>query len=213
MQKNDFKGKDPEPSDEQLAVSAAKGDDAALTVLTVRYMPVVAGRALGYFSDGYDSDDLIQEGMIGLIKAIRSFSPEKGASFHTFALLCIDRNIISAVRMSLSAKRIPPSSLLYIDHSDDDSPDAESLLYDRKPNPEDAIISKDTVERINARLSGLLSKTEFEVFELYLKGCSYDTIAERLSISRKSVDNAVCRAKGKLKNYIRLFEDKYDMPQ
>ena len=151
--------------------------------------------------------------MIGLIKAIRSFSPEKGASFHTFALLCIDRNIISAVRMSLSAKRIPPSSLLYIDQSDDDSPDAESLLYDRKPNPEDAIISKDTVERINARLSGLLSKTEFEVFELYLKGCSYDTIAERLSISRKSVDNAVCRAKGKLKNYIRLFEDKYDMPQ
>lgn len=115
--------------------------------------------------------------------------------------------------MSLSAKRIPPSSLLYIDQSDDDSPDAESLLYDRKPNPEDAIISKDTVERINARLSGLLSKTEFEVFELYLKGCSYDTIAERLSISRKSVDNAVCRAKGKLKNYIRLFEDKYDMPQ
>ena len=163
MQKNDFKGKDPEPSDEQLAVSAAKGDDAALTVLTVRYMPIVAGRALGYFSDGYDSDDLIQEGMIGLIKAIRSFSPEKGASFHTFALLCIDRNIISAVRMSLSAKRIPPSSLLYIDQSDDDSPDAESLLYDRKPNPEDAIISKDTVERINARLSGLLSKTEFEV--------------------------------------------------
>ena len=213
MQKNDFKGKDPEPSDEQLAVSAAKGDDAALTVLTVRYMPIVAGRALGYFSDGYDSDDLIQVGMIGLIKAIRSFSPEKGASFHTFALLCIDRNIISAVRMSLSAKRIPPSSLLYIDQSDDDSPDAESLLYDRKPNPEDAIISKDTVERINARLSGLLSKTEFEVFELYLKGCSYDTIAERLSISRKSVDNAVCRAKGKLKNYIRLFEDKYDMPQ
>lgn len=213
MQKNDFKGKGPEPSDEQLAVSAAKGDDAALTVLTVRYMPVVAGRALGYFSDGYDSDDLIQEGMIGLIKAIRSFSPEKGASFHTFALLCIDRNIISAVRMSLSAKRIPPSSLLYIDQSDDDSPDAERLLYDRKPNPEDAIISKDTVERINARLSGLLSKTEFEVFELYLKGCSYDTIAERLSISRKSVDNAVCRAKGKLKNYIRLFEDKYDMPQ
>ena len=200
-------------SENDIINLAQNKEDSAMEYLLEKYKPLVRQKTRKLFLIDGDKDDLIQEGMIGLIKAIRSFSPEKGASFHTFALLCIDRNIISAVRMSLSAKRIPPSSLLYIDQSNDDSPDAESLLYDRKPNPEDAIISKDTVERINARLSGLLSKTEFEVFELYLKGCSYDTIAERLSISRKSVDNAVCRAKGKLKNYIRLFEDKYDMPQ
>ena len=200
MQKNDLKRDRPEMSDEQLAKLAAEGNTSALTILTVRYMPVVRSRAAGYFSDGYEFEDLAQEGMIGLLKAIKGYSPEKGASFHTFALLCIDRNIISAVRMSLSSKRIPPSSLLYIDQSGEDSANMGDLFFCRYQSPEDMLINKDTVERIYSELEKLLSRAELKVFKLYLKGYTYETIASRLSMSKKAVDNAVCRAKNKLKN-------------
>ena len=188
MQRDDKKTNKAELSDEQLVKAVQDGNPSALTVLTVRYMPIVISRAEGYFSDGYDKEDLAQEGMIGLLRAIRSYNDDRGASFHTFALLCIDRNIISAVRSSLSAKKIPSSSL-----------QGDTLLAD-KASPEDDLIAKDTVERIYSELEGILSKTEFAVFKLYLKGNTYEAISSKLSLTKKAVDNAVCRARKKLKS-------------
>ena len=193
MHKINSKIQNGEVSDLQLVKAAQSGSSSALTVLTVRYAPVVLSRAEGYFSDGYEKEDLAQEGMIGLLRAIRSFSEEKGASFHTYALLCIDRNIISAVRSSLSAKKIPSSSLLYLDEIQ-----GECFLSDGT-SPEDDIISKETVQSIYSELERVLSKTEFAVFSLYLKGNSYDSVSKKLSLSKKAVDNAVCRARKKLK--------------
>ena len=194
MQRDDKKTNKAELSDEQLVKAVQDGNPSALTVLTVRYMPIVISRAEGYFSDGSDKEDLAQEGMIGLLRAIRSYNDDRGASFHTFALLCIDRNIISAVRSSLSAKKIPSSSLLYIDEIQGDT-----LLAD-KASPEDDLIAKDTVERIYSELEGILSKTEFAVFKLYLKGNTYEAISSKLLLTKKAVDNAVCRARKKLKS-------------
>ena len=194
MQKDEKRLNKTELSDEQLVKAVQEGNSSALSVLTVRYMPVVISRAEGYFSDGYDKEDLAQEGMIGLLRAVRSYSSGKGASFHTFALLCIDRNIISAVRSSLSAKKIPSSSLLYIDEMQGDSVIADKASF------EEELIAGDTVERIYRELESILSKTEFAVFKLYLKGNTYEAISSRLSLTKKAVDNAVCRARKKLKS-------------
>ncbi len=194
MQKDKKRLNKTELSDEQLVKAVQEGNSSALTVLTVRYMPIVISRAEGYFSDGYDKEDLAQEGMIGLLRAVRSYSSDRGASFHTFALLCIDRNIISAVRSSLSAKKIPSSSLLYIDEMQGDSVIADKASF------EEELIAGDTVERIYRELESILSKTEFAVFKLYLKGNTYEAISSRLSLTKKAVDNAVCRARKKLKS-------------
>lgn len=194
MQKDEKRLNKTELSDEQLVKAVQKGNSSALTVLTVRYMPIVISRAEGYFSDGYDKEDLAQEGMIGLLRAVRSYSSDRGASFHTFALLCIDRNIISAVRSSLSAKKIPSSSLLYIDEMQGDSVIADKASF------EEELIAGDTVERIYRELESILSKTEFAVFKLYLKANTYEAISSRLSLTKKAVDNAVCRARKKLKS-------------
>lgn len=194
MQKDEKRLNKTELSDEQLVKAVQEGNSSALTVLTVRYMPIVISRAEGYFSDGYDKEDLAQEGMIGLLRAVRSYSSDRGASFHTFALLCIDRNIISAVRSSLSAKKIPSSSLLYIDEMQGDSVIADKASF------EEELIAGDTVERIYRELESILSKTEFAVFKLYLKGNTYEAISSRLSLTKKAVDNAVCRARKKLKS-------------
>lgn len=194
MQKDEKRLNKTKLSDEQLVKAVQEGNSSALTVLTVRYMPIVISRAEGYFSDGYDKEDLAQEGMIGLLRAVRSYSSDRGASFHTFALLCIDRNIISAVRSSLSAKKIPSSSLLYIDEMQGDSVIADKASF------EEELIAGDTVERIYRELESILSKTEFAVFKLYLKGNTYEAISSRLSLTKKAVDNAVCRARKKLKS-------------
>lgn len=184
---------------EELASLAQSGSSSALTTLILKYIPVVNSRAAGYYAGGLDPEDLAQEGMIGLLRAIRGFDPRKGASFHTFALLCIDRSIISAVRSSLSAQKIPSSTILSIDSSAGDSISVGELLSDGERNPEDIVISTESLNLIYDKLHRLLSPLETKVFTLYMGGCGYDTIAKRLSVSRKAVDNALCRAKAKLK--------------
>ena len=202
MQKNDFKGKDPEPSDEQLAVSAAKGDDAALTVLTVRYMPVVAGRALGYFSDGYDSDDLIQEGMIGLYKAVRDYDDTKEAAFKTFASMCINRQLINAVAVSNRKKNIPLNTYVSFDMPAYPDEDNETRLVDiLKPeseqNPEKLFIDREYSDSFKKKLFDRLSSFEKQVLQLYMEDNDYRQIAMLLGKTPKSIDNAIQRIRAK----------------
>ena len=196
MQKNDFKGKDPEPSDEQLAVSAAKGDDAALTVLTVRYMPVVAGRALGYFSDGYDSDDLIQEGMIGLFQAVRDYQPDKNTLFSTFANLCVVRQLCKAIEVSGRKKHKPLNA--YVSLSGDDSPLLEAFDFSQQI-PETIVIDRENTEQMRNKIRECLREFENEVLYLHLEGKTYTQIAVLMEKTPKSIDNALQRIRGKIK--------------
>ena len=190
-------------SDEQLVLSAQSGNASAFTEIIKRFIPLVNSRASSYFSEGLDPEDLAQEGMIGLLRAVRCYSKEKGASFKTFALLCVNRSIISAVRHSLSCAKIPASTLLSINSEKDSNLlSVEETIDANVRNPEDIVISADNTNTIYDNFGKYLSKLEYKVFVLYLIGCSYDVIAQKLSLDRKSVDNALCRAKDKLKKVI-----------
>ncbi|MBQ6819144.1 MAG: sigma-70 family RNA polymerase sigma factor [Clostridia bacterium] len=185
----------PNPTDEQLALGAQGGDDGCRLQLITRYIPVVKARVSGYADSGLEPEDLAQEGMIGLMGAIDFYDPDRGASFHTFALLCIDRSVISVVRASLAAKKIPRSTLVPLEDFEAESP--------RDDNPEDIVVANESAHLLTAKMQQVLSALEWRVFFLYLGGCEYEDIAGRLQISPKAVDNALCRARSKIRS-IRL---------
>ncbi len=181
-------------TDDRLAVLAQQGSDVHRMVLLNRYIPVVKSRVSGYAGGDLEPEDLAQEGMIGLLGAIDGFDPEKGASFRTFALLCIDRSVISVVRASLAAKKIPVSTLVPLED--------EEIPFSRQRSPEEIVVSKDSAHHLMDKLGDSLSSLERRVFFLHLGGCDYDDIALRLEVSPKAVDNALCRARGKIKKLI-----------
>ncbi len=181
---------DQQQTDENLALLAQQGSDSDRVRLIGRYISVVKSRVSGYAGGELEPEDLAQEGMIGLMAAIDQYNPKRGASFHTFALLCIDRSVISVVRASLAAKQIPSSTLVPWDDFQ-----SESLRAD---TPEQIVEKKDNARQMADRLRDVLSKLEQRVFFLYLGGCEYEDIAHRLQISTKAVDNALCRARSKI---------------
>ena len=178
-------------SDEQLVAAAAAGDETARIRLISRYMPLVKSRVSGYFGVGLEPEDLAQEGMLALMEAIDGYNPHAGASFRTFALLCIDRSTISVVRSALGAKKIPAGKLLDIDDFQEDCIDLQT--------PQTIVESKDNFHWLVAKLSQVLSSLELSSFLLYLGGCEYEEIARRLGVLPKTVDNALTRARRKIK--------------
>ncbi len=183
----------PAPTDEELAAAAKGQNEAALTALLSRYLPVVKARVSGYAGGELEPEDLAQEGMIGLLNAVARYDEKRGASFHTFALLCIDRAVISVVRASLAARQIPSSTRV---------PLADEALADETgDDPEAIVTNRDALEQLLRRLPRELSPLERRVFFLYLGGCDYDAIAARLQISTKAVDNALCRVRGKIRRH------------
>ena len=182
-------------SDNELVELAQKGDSNAYSVLVGRYIFLVRNCASGYFSDSLDFDDLMQEGFIGLMNAVRFFDCGCNAKFSTFAKLCVDRNIISAVRKSLRKKQIPKSMMIFIDDNESDGV-VTAVTADE---PETAVIDKEDYIRLRESIANKLSKTEFNVLLAYLTGQSYESIAEKLGISQKSVDNAMQRVRSKLR--------------
>ncbi|MBR4868440.1 MAG: sigma-70 family RNA polymerase sigma factor [Clostridia bacterium] len=182
--------KQNKPTDEELVFGAQNGVDADCIALITRYIPVVKSRVSGYAGGELEPEDLAQEGMIGLMGAIESYDPRRGASFHTFALLCIDRAVISVVRATLAAKQIPSSNKISWEGSEVQAVSGES--------PEEIVVKQDTTRLMESRLKAVLSAMEHRVFFLYLGGCEYDDIARRLQISTKAVDNALCRARSKI---------------
>ena len=200
-------GKDLETlTDEEIACEAQAGDTRAQDLLLNKYKNFVRARARSYFLVGADHDDIVQEGMIGLYKAIRDYRPERKATFSAFAELCITRQIITAIKRATRQKHIPLNSYISLNRPlyDDDS---ERTLLDvitvsPDTDPEDMLIKREEYSRVEEQLSKLLSSFERDVLIGYLDGKSYQEIADELHRHVKSIDNALQRIKRKLENFL-----------
>ncbi len=185
-------------NDEQIALLAAE-DEKAADFLLVKYKPLVRARASTYYLIGGDRDDLIQEGMLGLFKAIRDYQPGK-SNFLAFADLCITRQILSAVKAATRKKHGPLNSALSLQSAMEEGSRSlqESVAPGQSNDPQEMLIARQRYEAVIAGLQAVLSKTESQALALYASGLSYQEIAKALGRSEKSVDNALHRAKVKL---------------
>ena len=187
--------------DEELIFRFKNGESEILDYLMEKYKNMVRKKARTMFLIGGENDDLIQEGMIGLFKAIRDYSPDKAASFSTFASVCIRRQIQNAITNSNRKKHVPLNSYvsLYMNSEEGDNFMLEERLStSREEDPEKLLIAREQIEDRNARIKKELSKLEQQVLKLYLQGLSYEEIAEQLGKTEKSIDNALQRIRGKL---------------
>lgn len=183
-------------SDSVLWLQASEGDTAAEEALVIRYTRLVRACARPYFLAGGDREDLIQEGMLGLLSAIRHFDPDKSVKFNTFAEYCIRRRIFDAIKASTRDKSIPLNTYVSLESPRFDeiySPAASNLR-----DPEELIIANERAEELKSFLKDSLSSFEKTILDLYLDGMSYAEMAQRVCKTTKSVDNAVQRIKKKL---------------
>ena len=190
-------------SDDALITLLRAGDADAEFALYDRYKRVVRARARTYFLIGGERDDLIQEGMIGLYKAVCEYAPDKEASFHSFANLCIKRQILTAIKGAARKKHTPLNRYVSLNRTAFSEADDERTLLDIFENlsvegPEQTIISRESMERVSAAIRTRLSTFEQQVLQLYLSGYSYQQIAELVEKPAKAVDNAIQRVKHKL---------------
>jgi RNA polymerase sporulation-specific sigma factor len=194
-------------SDEELVGLFHEGELAALDLLVARYRRFARAKARGYFLAGGDTDDLEQEALIGLFKAIRDFRPGQ-ASFRAFAELCITRQIMTAIKTACRQKHQPLNryvSLWGLGMVDDPSErQVEELFDQRVPDPADEVVSLEGQAALRAALAALLSGLEVDVLRLHLDGCSYQEISDRLGRHVKAVDNALQRIKRKVEAAQRL---------
>ena len=194
-----------EMNDDEVALLFQRGDGDALEYLLDKYKNFVRARARSYYLVGADHEDIVQEGMIGLYKAIRDFNPEKQASFHAFTELCVKRQIITAIKTATRQKHVPLNNYvslkkpLYGDESDRTLLD---VIEGRVVNPEEMFIGQEDMAHIQEKLSSSLSDLERKVLDAFLQGKSYQEIAEALGRHPKSIDNALQRVKKKLVFYI-----------
>lgn len=197
--KVDFK----ELNDEELVSLAQNGDDAALDFLLKKYRTAVLKRARTYFLIGADHEDIVQEGMIGLFKAVRDYNSEKEAGFRGFAELCITRQMITAIKTATRQKHMPLNSYISLNRPLYDE-DYEITLLDvlgeeaKVVNPEEIMINKEQYADIERKLQKLLSSFERSVLNCYLQGKSYQEIGAILGRDPKSIDNALQRIKKKI---------------
>ncbi len=189
-----------------IVLKASKGDKIALEYIIKKYKNFVKAKAKSYFLIGADKEDIIQEGMIGLYKAIRDFDGNKTNSFKCFADICITRQIITAIKTATRQKHIPLNSYVSLNKPIYDEESERTLLdiitTSIVSDPEELIISKEELKHIESKINELLSELEQEVLELYLNGKSYQYIADRLQRDVKSIDNALQRVKRKLEKHL-----------
>ena len=193
-----------------LLNQARAGNEASLETLIDKYKPIVSGIARGYFLIGGDTDDLIQEGMIGLYKAIQNYKENNKSKFSTYAYHCIKHQVQSAVRSSLSNKNSPLNAylsisnqgMLLIGNENEDEIDEEHgiFLASGEPSPEEKFFEQERKLEITNAVKKQLSDFEYKVLKLYLKGYSYLDIAQKLQKDNKSIDNAITRLKQKLQS-------------
>ncbi len=194
-------------TDEEIVAYARTGDDQAQEYLIYKYRNFVRAKARSYFLIGADREDIIQEGMIGLYKAIRDFRADKLSSFRAFAELCITRQIITAIKTATRQKHIPLNSYISLNKPIYDE-DSDRTLMDvlsgtKLSDPEELVISQEDFNHIERKIGELLSDLEWEVLTSYLQGKSYQEIAVDLDRHVKSIDNALQRVKRKLERYLR----------
>ncbi|MBE5761034.1 MAG: RNA polymerase sporulation sigma factor SigH [Clostridiales bacterium] len=208
---NDFQKKPEfakflELTDEQVVLQAQEGSVLANEYILSKYKNFVKSKAHAYFLIGADREDIVQEGMIGLFKAVRDFRSDKLSSFHAFAELCVIRQIITAIKTATRQKHIPLNSYvslnrpIYDDESDRTLMDV--ISEGQVASPEEMLISHEDFVQIEADILEMLSEFEREVLSLYLQGQSYQEIAKTLDRHVKSIDNALQRIKRKVEKHI-----------
>jgi len=197
-------------SDQELIEQIRANDKEAMDFLLEKYKNLVRKKANSLFLIGGDKDDLIQEGMIGLYKAIRDFEPEKEASFFSFAELCISRQIYTAIKLSNRKKNMPLNDYVSLntpvfgESSEDSEPRAmRSVILANNLNPEELVIDKERVDMIENELGRCLSSFEKEVLEKHLNGKTYLDIAKEMEKKPKAIDNALQRIKLKLRHLLK----------
>ena len=189
----------------QLILRARSGDDAAVHELLDRYRVLARSKARSYFLVGSDRDDVVQEGMIGLYKAIRDYEPDRGATFRTFAELCVTRQIVSAVKSATRLKHGPLSGSVSLDEPVGD--EEGETLRDLVPacvstDPAAKVVSADELRALQRHFDEVLSDLEAQVLRHHVEGKSYEEIAAMLQRHVKSVDNALQRIKKKLQVHL-----------
>jgi RNA polymerase sporulation-specific sigma factor len=195
-------------ADVGLVIASREGDQNASCELVRRYRGLIRSKARSYFLVGADRDDVIQEGMVGLFKAIRDYDPTRQASFHSFAELCVTRQIITAVKSATRRKHSPLNGYISLSRSTSMEEDGERLLSDilaakEVCDPAEIVISAWEGRFIREGMADALSPFESEVLSLYSNGRSYQEIADSLGRHTKAVDNALQRVKRKMETQIR----------
>ena len=192
-------------TDEEVVHLCQQGDSLAQEYVFNKYKNFVRSKARSYFLIGADHEDIVQEGMIGLYKAIRDFQPDRLASFRSFAELCVKRQIITAIKAATRQKHVPLNSYVSLNKPLYDEESDRTLLdviEGRVTNPEDLYISQEDLAGIQSQIDELLSDLERQVLEAFMDGKSYQEIAELLGRHVKSIDNALQRVKRKLFKFL-----------
>ena len=190
-------------TDEQIILQIKQGDEASLTYLLDKYRELVNVKVGKYFMIGAEREDIVQEGMIGLFKAIKNYDTNKQSSFKSFANICIERQLITAIKSSNRQKHIPLNSYLSLNTAAYDNNDDNGIelidTFDSKTieDPLETIMKKEYYKEVENAVNKNLSKFEKQVLDRFLKGESYVAIAERLDSPVKSVDNAIQRIRKK----------------
>ena len=201
-------------TDEALVARSHAGDARADETLCERYKNVVRIKARPYFLIGADHEDIVQEGMIGLYKAIRDYKPDKLSSFRAFAELCITRQIITAIKTATRQKHVPLNSYvslnkpIYDEESDRTLMDV--IVEGRAQNPEELIIGRENLVSFRDQVDRVLSGLEQDVLNAYLDGKSYQEIADKLGRHVKSIDNALQRVKRKMEKFLEEAKSQED---
>ncbi len=196
-----------DPSDEELVARARAGDEEALRLLLTTYRSFARVKARTYFLAGADREDVVQEGMIGLYKAVRDYDPARQASFRSFAELCVTRQVLTAVKGATRHKHGPLNDYVSFSRPVGGDDDGERVLADvltgtGASDPADLVISADRVRALQAHVDEVLSDLETEVLRMWVDGKSYQEIAEVLQRQVKSIDNALQRIKRKLEAHL-----------
>ena len=199
-------------TDEEIIAQIKNGDEKALTYLLDKYKELVNIKVGKYFLIGAEREDIIQEGMIGLYKAIKSFDKQKQNTFKTFANMCVVRQLITAIKTSIRQKHMPLNSYLSLNTAAYDNDDENSVELidtfnnDTTEDPLETIMKKEYYEQIQNNIEKSLSKFEKQVLDRFIKGESYNVIAKRLNSPVKSVDNAIQRIRKKaIKNMFKEY--------
>ena len=190
-------------TDNQLILLAKNGDENALDFLMKKYKKLASKLSRSYFLVGAESEDLLQEAMIGLYKAYVSYDINSKASFATFARMCIVRNIQTAVKTANRRKNQILNQSVSLsnginDYSEDDDEEMNLVIPSTSPTPDEVVVENENLEQIKKEIISKLSNFELKVLSLYLKGYTYTQIAQKMDLSNKSIDNALTRIKHKL---------------
>lgn len=192
--------------DEALVELSQEGSSRAQDILIQRYKNLVKGKSRAYFLMGADKEDIVQEGMIGLFKAIRDYRPDKAASFKSFAEMCVKRQIITAIKTAARQKHMPLNSYVSLNKPVFDE-ESDRTMYDmmtnsKELNPEHLLIKREELKMLETKMGEVLSDLEWEVLNAYLDGKTYSEIALEMNKHVKSVDNALQRVKKKLEKHV-----------